>query len=78
MNPLIPKNSGVMTVNPKKGNGTVSFIQAKYQLTPAVTKKAPDKNLKISFIIVLKLIIKNMFCQLLLIFKMVDLMEPTS
>ena len=30
-------------------NGTVTLYQAKYQLAPAVTKKAPDKNLHTSF-----------------------------
>lgn len=30
-------------------NGTVTLYQAKYQLAPAVTKNAPDKNLHTSF-----------------------------
>jgi hypothetical protein len=30
-------------------NGTVTLHKAKYQLAPAVTKNAPDKNLHASF-----------------------------
>jgi hypothetical protein len=30
-------------------NGRSTLYHAKYQLAPAVTKKEPDKNLKISF-----------------------------
>lgn len=30
-------------------NGKSTLYQAKYQLAPAVTKNAPDKNFKISF-----------------------------
>lgn len=30
-------------------NGTVTLYHAKYQLAPAVTKNAPDKNLHTSF-----------------------------
>lgn len=46
MNPRMPKNSGDID-EPKKG--TVILYQEKYQLAPAVTKKAPDKNLQASF-----------------------------
>ena len=38
-----------MTEYPKKGKGIARRIQEKYQLAPAVTKNAPDKNLKIFF-----------------------------
>ncbi len=46
MNPRIVRNSGDIEV---LRNGTVTWYQAKYQLAPAVTKKAPDKNLHASF-----------------------------
>jgi hypothetical protein len=46
MNPLNAKNSGVI-VNPN--NGTPMRYQDRYQLAPAVTKNAPERNLKISF-----------------------------
>ncbi len=36
-------------MNPKKGKGTAIPSQEKYQLAPAVTKNAPDKNLDTSF-----------------------------
>lgn len=43
--PRKAKNSCDMVV---PMNGRSTLYQAKYQLAPAVTKKAPDKNLKIS------------------------------
>src|SRR6266540_72738 len=46
MKPRSPRNSGVI-VNPKKG--TLIRYHARYQLAPAVTKNAPDRNLKTSF-----------------------------
>jgi hypothetical protein len=50
MKPLNPKNSGVI-VNPNKG--TPMWYQDRYQLAPAVTKNAPERNLKISFQLIL-------------------------
>jgi hypothetical protein len=49
MKPRIPKNSGVIVSNPKKRKGTAKPTHQKYQLAPAVTKNAPDKNLQTSF-----------------------------
>jgi hypothetical protein len=46
MKPLKAKNLGV-TVNPKKG--TLMRHQDRYQLAPAATKNAPERNLKSSF-----------------------------
>ena len=46
----MPKNSGDMVV-PKKG--TAILYHEKYQLAPAVTKNAPDKNLQTSFQLIL-------------------------
>ena len=46
MKPRINKKSGDMEVFM---NGTAIWYHEKYQLAPAVTKNAPDRNLKISF-----------------------------
>ena len=47
----MPKKRGDIVVNPKKekGKGTAIWYQARYQLAPAVTKNAPDRNLRMSF-----------------------------
>src|SRR5882757_7491866 len=45
----MPKNSGVIEVKPRKGNGTETCCHQKYQLAPAVTKNAPARNFEISF-----------------------------
>src|SRR5215831_10950514 len=51
MKPRTPKKSGDIVVNPKKekGKGTAIWYQDRYQLAPAVTKNAPDRNLRTSF-----------------------------
>ena len=51
MKPRMPKKAGDIVVNPKKekGKGTAIRYEDRYQLAPAVTKNAPDKNLRISF-----------------------------
>ena len=50
MQPLNAKNLGVI-VNPNKG--TPMWHQDRYQLAPAVTKNAPERNLKMSFQLIL-------------------------
>jgi hypothetical protein len=50
MKPRNPKNSGDI-VSPKKG--TAMWYQERYQFAPAETKNAPDRNLKISFQLIL-------------------------
>ena len=51
MKPRMAKKCGDIVVNPKKekGKGTAISNQDRYQLAPAVTKNAPDRNLKTSF-----------------------------
>lgn len=46
MKPRMVRNAGDIAVFRK---GTVTLKYAKYQLAPAVTKNAPDKNLHTSF-----------------------------
>ena len=57
MKPRIPRNSGDILVFMK---GIVIWYQDRYQLAPAVTKKAPDKNLQISFQLIFLILLLSM------------------
>lgn len=57
MKPRILRNSGVIVVFMK---GIVIWYQDRYQLAPAVTKNAPDKNLQISFHFIFLMIFQSM------------------
>lgn len=57
MKPRISRNSGDILVFMK---GIVIWYQDRYQLAPAVTKNAPDKNLQISFQLIFLMILLSM------------------